>query len=1143
MSAHLQLNIRKVRCPNSGFALVIALGLMAFVLLLILSISTFVQVEIASSETTVARLEAEQAALLSLNLAIGKLQETAGLDQRVTAPAEAAGRNEVGAKQLTGVWRSWEGLDHQANGVPVAPDYTSKREAGDLDIVSSTAGRFLGWLVSSAYDPAITPLLEYASPPKLDEVAGDTVVLVGAGSVGSDAAGIANQVHIEPSTYDDGKGAYAWWISGENTKSVLDVPEASSGIFEWSGRLKSSTRPDASVFEVTDLSDIDKVTSRSSLNQIPSGLASDEKLSGKYFHDLTAYARGLLTNTATGGWRRDLSLMSEQWNRAGFSTSNLPFFTLRPGVETAASKASVHGASSSGNLIYPWSIESDFAANGGAGSNSETAGASVSWDALVDFALQYRKVTAIDSSGRVSMPLEDVNARDAIPRRPVLARVHWVFSFMSRPDTTDPTQLRAFILASPVLTLWNPYNVAIPGYDSYTIRFLNPVIPVKFQFTVGGVTQSDYYGFDKFAGNNRINFLVSADTSEWAPGESRVYSATSIGGDQDERIELALGYRTDGGARYGLSRTYSNRGVASGGELSGDPDDAFTVALVKESETAFQIEMLDPNPAVHMELLYTVPKETSDLYYTEADLVPTNNNKTLGEVEEGVEFPEPFLVAVMQLRNSTVRSTDSKGYFNAKPNHFFTSNAYEYLDAYPYDWVFFMPTDTNDTDAFPQAGGSGNSSGYVGTSFRADLGLSRSVVYEIPTRPLRSMGELQHFDVNYYSPLPPFTANPIGNSHASYLIEPDAVWIAGPEADAVRTTYDHSYVANHLFFDDWVVSSIAPEILDGSTLEARSVEQVYGDFISGQFALPNQAYLPAKTVALANASSEGNAALADTDTWRNVTSKIEVDGMFNVNSTSVKAWTALLGHMNGGDVPYLTQVGNSWNVQLESGANDTHPVSRTTVAGDPSVSVNPDPAISQVGTHTRLTQQQLEELAVQIVEQVKQRGPFLSLSEFVNRQLTSSNVELSRAGALEAALIELGAGPQNPNSSIETNFDEVVSQEPHVFSEAAEGNVSYGFPGWVRQADLLRPIAPVLSARDDTFIIRAYGESKGSISGKTSARAWCEVVVQRRADYVNDFSDEATVLPGDSTLSSEVNKRFGRRFSIVSFRWLSPDEV
>ena len=98
---------------------------MAFVLLLLLSITTLVQVESQSAAIHVDQLQAEQAALLSLNIAIGELQASAGLDQRVTATAEAVD-SVNGPKQLTGVWRSWEGRDHQANGFPITPDYGSK---------------------------------------------------------------------------------------------------------------------------------------------------------------------------------------------------------------------------------------------------------------------------------------------------------------------------------------------------------------------------------------------------------------------------------------------------------------------------------------------------------------------------------------------------------------------------------------------------------------------------------------------------------------------------------------------------------------------------------------------------------------------------------------------------------------------------------------------------------------------------------------------------------------------------------------------------------------------------------------------------------------------------------------------------------
>ncbi|MEN8662724.1 MAG: hypothetical protein ABF330_09575, partial [Lentimonas sp.] len=83
----ISLNQSTVRA-NQGFALVIALSLMAFVLLLLLSITTLVQVESQGAQTVKQRMEAEQAALLSLNIAIGELQKAAGPDQRVTAAAE-----------------------------------------------------------------------------------------------------------------------------------------------------------------------------------------------------------------------------------------------------------------------------------------------------------------------------------------------------------------------------------------------------------------------------------------------------------------------------------------------------------------------------------------------------------------------------------------------------------------------------------------------------------------------------------------------------------------------------------------------------------------------------------------------------------------------------------------------------------------------------------------------------------------------------------------------------------------------------------------------------------------------------------------------------------------------------------------------
>ena len=90
----------------------------------------------------------------------------------------------------------------------------------------------------------------------------------------------------------------------------------------------------------------------------------------------------------------------------------------------------------------------------------------------------------------------------------------------------------------------------------------------------------------------------------------------------------------------------------------------------------------------------------------------------------------------------------------------------------------------------------------------------------------------------------------------------------------------------------------------------------------------------------------------------------------------------------------------------------------------------------------------------------------------------------------------------------------------------------------MKQADILTPIAPILSARSDSFLVRGYGE-KTDASGRIIARAWCEAIVQR----VPQFIDSADAPEKTYNTISTLNKTFGRRFDIVSFRWLNPSEA
>jgi hypothetical protein len=81
----------------------------------------------------------------------------------------------------------------------------------------------------------------------------------------------------------------------------------------------------------------------------------------------------------------------------------------------------------------------------------------------------------------------------------------------------------------------------------------------------------------------------------------------------------------------------------------------------------------------------------------------------------------------------------------------------------------------------------------------------------------------------------------------------------------------------------------------------------------------------------------------------------------------------------------------------------------------------------------------------------------------------------------------------------------------------------------------------VLFPRSDTFVIRTYGEAVNPLTSNVEGRAWCEAVVQRFPDYFNKTADGAEVAPG--ALTSDLNKVNGRRFKVLSFRWLTRSDI
>jgi hypothetical protein len=202
--------------------------------------------------------------------------------------------------------------------------------------------------------------------------------------------------------------------------------------------------------------------------------------------------------------------------------------------------------------------------------------------------------------------------------------------------------------------------------------------------------------------------------------------------------------------------------------------------------------------------------------------------------------------------------------------------------------------------------------------------------------------------------------------------------------------------------------------------------------------------------------------------------------------------------------------------------------------------------------------------------------PFLGLAQFVNRFLDltvttpSTNFAVAKAGCLQSAIARAeadggeitnratvapifgasqlasgtGAGQQSWTDPLNSAGVEIVDAGTRSAGTTAklhsnQSHVALFAPGSVLQQDILAAIGPHITARSDTFIIRAYGEVRApGGSDIARGRAWVEAVVQRTPDFCNTIDSAETI-----TLTKASNKALGRRFRIVSVRWLGPNEI
>ena len=165
-----------------------------------------------------------------------------------------------------------------------------------------------------------------------------------------------------------------------------------------------------------------------------------------------------------------------------------------------------------------------------------------------------------------------------------------------------------------------------------------------------------------------------------------------------------------------------------------------------------------------------------------------------------------------------------------------------------------------------------------------------------------------------------------------------------------------------------------------------------------------------------------------------------------------------------------------------------------------------------------LTDEQASSLSEAIVALLRQKladsGPFRSIEEFLGPLALFDGMSL-----LEKAVA-----------------DAVTSDGRHINDPLVVPEFS---SQWLTQGDILSLLAPILFARSDTFRLRAYGDTQNPATGEVDARAWCEAILQRAPEYC-DPTQAPETRPNEL---NGTNQTYGRRFKVVSFRWLTPADI
>lgn len=999
---------------SNGFALLITIVLVAFLVLIVMTLAATTRVEIAVAASNQAQTVARQNALFGLNVALGQLQQEAGLDTRITATADLLNSTSEN-RDWTGVWRV-----STSTGTLTAPTPTKWLVSGN----NAPAA----YLTSIKSDPTAIRILTAGNPAATGEY--DRDVWVQRERLRS------NNVPGQGTT-DLTIGTYAYYVSDEGVKASLDaMPSQSMNHSYYSANAAQDRIPQLGGRAPAGFQDVAtfdgfsgavqerlaRIVDRGQLELLDPANVDTAKLR-QHRHDFTTQSYGLLVDTAQGRLKKDLSV-NPSTELGTAITSYLNTITSTRAQAVSGARVTISEPVMNGELSY------------------------IVAPVITQFSFQAAVFNGPGESPSIAS---------------------------RRVNPNLETRARFFV------EIWNPYTdtLVIPNGSDLRVLIRNlPEVTVKTQNT--GTTPQNHgtatINFGELYNNTstadevalifRPDDIVTLSSGEKAMVSGRIYSAIPPSG-WASNATADLAKQTLSRWSTFARNTYWNR---SSGALSGPdtPNIGMEIRLSSTEETNIELVLQIGNATDGWKDLSTVhipPFQPFDTPWK----VSTDRVPRIGFHIKMAERSSTGSNGAQWLVNSEdFRRTD------------YPEEMYAYaIDDEPASYTSDVPSSTSATERIDLF----NRDESAPVRHYYDMAL-----YELPRQEWVSVGSLQQ--LSYLNGSTPDKNYALGNSWSDTRNE---------------------------WFDEYYFSTIPSGTASG-TVTAE---------------LPNRHLHRVDSVLTGALPSDEDVRAAPDENAQ----YFMVADAFNINSTSVEAWRAVLSGMRLQNWNYARRDPTTGEVTSNDNTTLSSPFFRFSQSAGETWDVSGMPVTADINGFRRfyrqgarsLTSTQINALAEEIVDKISSTrdslGPYASIREFLSPDAASGKNIIEQA--IEAA-------DARANTAERINYDSTLLSD-----------IDPGSPSALSSADIMTALAPMVTPRSDTFVIRAYGASTDTLDSQATAtsgnlpraisEAWLEAKVQRVADTVDTTGGDDIVSPSPTG--------FGRQFKVVSFRWLKSSEL